>query len=81
MGLVHLPLLAAFISAYRAGLIPFFLHFSISVSVRELVLKLLALHSPLDPGGLDCRPKDPETGGRSRDKEKLDLDKSDRCEV
>jgi hypothetical protein len=50
MGLVHFPFFAALISAYRAGLMPFFLHFLISVSVSVLMSKLLALQVllPLD---------------------------------
>jgi hypothetical protein len=49
MGLVHFPFLAAFISAYNAGLIPFFLHFLISASLRLVMSKLLALHPLLEP--------------------------------
>jgi hypothetical protein len=50
MGLVHFPFFAARISAYRAGLMPFFLHFFISASVKTLVSNSLALHLllPLD---------------------------------
>jgi hypothetical protein len=50
IGLVHFPFFAALISAYKAGLIPFFLHFLISASVSVLMSKLLALQVllPLD---------------------------------
>lgn len=48
MGLTKRPFRAAFISAYNAGLIPFFLHFFISASVRLLVSKLLDFQSLLD---------------------------------
>ena len=54
IGLVHFPFFAARISAYRAGLIPFFLHLLISASDKVLMSKSLALHLLLpldfDPG-------------------------------
>ena len=81
IGLVHFPFLAALISAYSAGLMPFFLHFLISASVRPLMSKLLALHSPLDPDWLLSTSKDPESRGRSGCKDAFGLDKLDRCEV
>ena len=46
-GLTHRPFLVALISAYSAGLIPFFLHRVISVSVIPLMSYSLAHHSPL----------------------------------
>ena len=51
IGLVHLPFFAARISAYNAGLMPFFWHFLISAGVKSLMSKLLALHSLLDLEG------------------------------
>lgn len=48
IGLTNLPLRAAFISAYNAGLMPFFLHFFKSASVKWLASKLLAFQSLLD---------------------------------
>jgi hypothetical protein len=50
MGLVHFPFFAARISAYKAGLMPFFLHFFISASVKVPMSNSLALHLllPLD---------------------------------
>jgi hypothetical protein len=52
IGLVHFPFLAAFISANNAGLMPFFLHFLISDSLRLVMSKLLALHPLLEPDWL-----------------------------
>ena len=56
IGLVHFPFLAAFISAYNAGLMPFFLHFFNSASLRPLVSKLLDLQSLLDTDSCDPLP-------------------------
>lgn len=60
IGLVHLPFFAALISAYKAALMPFFLHLLISASVRVLMSKLLALHSLLVFGWLMPPLKEPE---------------------
>lgn len=46
-GLIHRPFPAALISAFSAGLIPFFLHRVISASVIPLMSYSLARHSPL----------------------------------
>ena len=48
MGLDHFPFLAAFISAYNDGLMPFFLHFLISSGVNPLISWELAVHVLLD---------------------------------
>lgn len=48
IGLAHLPFLAAFISAYRAGLMPFFLHFFNSSGVNPLISCELAVQVLLD---------------------------------
>lgn len=48
IGLVHFPFLAAFISAYNDGLIPFFLHFLISSGVKPLISCELAVHVLLE---------------------------------
>jgi hypothetical protein len=48
IGLVHFPFLAAFISAYNDGLMPFFLHFLISSGVKLLISCELAVHVLLE---------------------------------
>lgn len=48
IGLVHLPFLAAFISAKSAGLMPFFLHFFNSSGVNSPMSCELAVHVLLD---------------------------------
>lgn len=65
MGLVHFPFLAAFISANKAGLMPFFLHFLSSSGVNPLVSCELAVHWLLDrefsaseDGCRECLPDD-----------------------
>jgi len=81
MGLVHFPFLAAFISAYNAGFIPFFLHFFISASVRLVVSKSLALHSLLEPDRLRSTSKSPEPWGRSEGRDWLEANRLERCDV
>ncbi|KAL5397853.1 hypothetical protein PMIN02_002013 [Paraphaeosphaeria minitans] len=58
MGLTKRPFRAAFISAYNAGLMPFFLHFFNSAWVKPLVSKLLDFHSLLDTESCDVLPCD-----------------------
>lgn len=65
IGLVHLPFLAAFISANSAGLMPFFLHFFSSSGVKPLISCELAVHVLLDRelpasevGYRECVPDD-----------------------
>jgi len=84
MGLTNLPLRAAFISAYSAGLIPFFLHFFSSASLSVAMSKLLAFHSPLDS---DCCEFDedegkptPNSDGRPEDMVMVELEELVRCE-
>lgn len=48
IGLVHLPFLAAFISANNAGLMPFFLHFWTSSGVNPPISCELAVHVLLE---------------------------------
>ena len=48
IGLVHFPFLAAFISANRAGLMPFFWHFFSSSGVKPLMSCELAVQVLLD---------------------------------
>lgn len=48
IGLVHFPFLAAFISANKAGLIPFFLHFFSSSGVSPPMSCELAVQVLLD---------------------------------
>ena len=56
IGLTKRPFRAAFISAYNAGLMPFFLHFFSSASLRLLVSKLLDFQSLLDTDSCDPLP-------------------------
>jgi hypothetical protein len=48
IGLVHFPFLAAFISANKDGLMPFFLHFFSSSGVNPLISCELAVQVLLD---------------------------------
>lgn len=48
IGLVHFPFLAAFISANKEGLMPFFLHFFSSSGVNPLMSCELAVQVLLD---------------------------------
>jgi hypothetical protein len=85
MGLTNLPLRAAFISAYRAGLMPFFLHFFSSASLSVVGSKLLAFQLLLDR---DCCEADEDDGiaaptsdGRPEDMVITEPDESVRVEL
>lgn len=54
IGLTKRPFRAAFISAYNAGLMPFFLHFFSSASLSPVVSKLLDFQSLLETDS--CEP-------------------------
>jgi hypothetical protein len=80
IGLVHFPFLAAFISAYNAGLMPFFVHFLISDSLRLVMSKLLALHPLLEPEWLGASSSAGlEYCSKARDW--LDPERLERCDA
>jgi hypothetical protein len=85
MGLTNLPLRAAFISAYRAGLMPFFLHFFSSASLRVVVSKLLAFQLLLDRDRWDAEEDKgipaPTSEGRPEDMVMTEPDESVRVEL
>jgi hypothetical protein len=78
IGLFHFPPFAAFISAYKAGLMPFFLHFFISASLRVDMSKLLALHPLLELDRLCVVSQSPDfVEGLSDEGDAIELAKSE----
>jgi hypothetical protein len=78
IGLFHFPPFAAFISAYNAGLMPFFLHLFISASLRVDMSKLLALHPLLELDRLCVVSQSPDfIEGRSDEGDPIELAKSE----
>jgi hypothetical protein len=81
IGLTNLPFRAAFISAYRAGLIPFFLHFLRSASLSVVVSKLLDFHSLLDCDCWDAADETyPTSDGRPEEIVGVELHELVRCD-